>query len=375
MITDFDDFMVHQTTNPIDQPGPSDRNFYDRYWFDGFDQDGQFIFEIGFGLYPNRHVMDAHFSVSIGGRQHAFHASRRAPRERSDSTVGPLRLEVVQPMRIVRVCVEPNETGIECDLTFRAATIPAEEPKNVMFEGTRLIMHNSRFTQLGRWQGYFSVDGARTEVSHQRVIGMRDKSWGVRPVGEPEAGAPGLLNQEPGVYWVWAPIHFGDFCTHFNTFEDHDGRATQLGAAIVPVYESLDEIPRGEDPGRREMASASHHIEWISGTRLPASAEIELVSEEGEKHLISLEPMIRFHMLGIGYQHPEWGHAFWKGDGAIGSESWNLDELDLLDYKHIHVHQVCRARMGDRTGVGTLETVVFGRHDPSGFKSILDGAP
>jgi hypothetical protein len=375
MITDFDDFMIHQTTDPIDQPGPSDRNFYDRYWFDGFDQDGQFIFEIGFGLYPNRHVMDAHFSVSIGGRQHAFHASRRAPRERSDSTVGPLRLEVVQPMRIVRVCVEPNETGIECDLTFYAATMPAEEPKNVMFEGTRLIMHNSRFTQLGRWQGYFSVDGARTEVSPQRVIGMRDKSWGVRPVGEPEGGAPGLLNQEPGVYWVWAPIHFGDFCTHFNTFEDHDGRATQLGAAIVPVYESLDEIPRGEDPGRREMASGSHHIEWISGTRLPASAEIELMSKEGEKHLISLEPMIRFHMLGIGYQHPEWGHAFWKGDEAIGSESWNLDELDLLDYKHIHVHQVCRARMGDRTGVGTLETVVFGRHDPSGFKSILDGAP
>jgi hypothetical protein len=375
MITDFDDFMIHQTFNPVDQPGPSDRNFYDRYWFDGFDQDGQFIFEIGFGLYPNRHVMDAHFSVSIGGRQHSFHASRRAPRERSESTVGPLRLEVMQPMRIVRVCVEPNETGIECDLTFRAATIPAEEPKNVMFEGTRLIMHNSRFTQLGRWQGYFSVDGDRTEVSPQRVIGMRDKSWGVRPVGEPEAGAPGLLNQEPGVYWVWAPIHFGDFCTHFNTFEDHDGNPTQLGAAIVPVYESLDEIPRGEDPGRREMVSGSHRIEWISGTRLPASAEIELVSQEGEKHLISLEPMIRFHMLGIGYQHPEWGHAFWKGDEAIGSESWNLDDLDLLDYKHIHAHQVCRARMGDHTGVGTLETVVFGRHDPSGFKSILDGAP
>jgi len=375
MITNFDDFMIHQTTNPVDQPESSDRNFYDRYWFDGFDQDGQFIFEIGFGLYPNRHVMDAHFSVSIGGRQHSFHTSRRAPRERSDSSVGPLRLEIVQPMRIVRVCVEPNETGIECDLTFRAATIPAEEPKNVMFEGTRLIMHNSRFTQLGRWQGHFSVDGVRTEVSAQRVIGMRDKSWGVRPVGEPEAGAPGLLNQEPGVYWVWAPIHFGEFCTHFNTFEDHDGNPTQLGAAIVPVYESPDEIPRGEDPGRREMASGSHRIEWISGTRLPASAEIELISKEGEKHLISMEPLIRFHMLGIGYQHPEWGHAFWKGDEAIGSESWKLDDLDLLDYKHIHVHQVCRARMGDLTGVGTLETVVFGRHDPSGFKSILDGAP
>jgi hypothetical protein len=375
MITGFDDFMIHQTTDPVDQPGPSDRNFYDRYWFDGFDEDGEFIFEIGFGLYPNRHVMDAHFSVSIGGRQHSFHASRRAPRERSETVVGPLHLEIVKPMRIVRVRVDPNPTGIECDLTFRAATVPAQEPKNFMSEGTRVIMHNSRFTQLGSWEGHFSVDGARTEVSAQRVIGMRDKSWGVRPVGEPEAGAPGLLNQEPGVYWTWAPLHFGDFCTHFNTFEDRDGNTTQLGASIVPVYPSMDEIPRGEDPGHREMASASHRIQWISGTRLPASAEIELISQEGEKYRIHLEPLIRFHMLGIGYQHPEWGHAFWKGEEAIGSESWNLDELDLLDYKHIHVHQVCRAHMGDRTGIGTLETVVFGRHDPSGFKSILDGAP
>ena len=32
------------------------------------------------------------------------------------------------------------------------------------------------------------------------------------------------------------------------------------------------------------------------------------------------EPMIRFQMLAIGYQHPEWGHGLWKGaevlDGA-----------------------------------------------------------
>jgi hypothetical protein len=30
--------------------------------------------------------------------------------------------------------------------------------------------------------------------------------------------------------------------------------------------------------------------------------------------------------------------------------------------------------MGDRTGVGTLETICFGRHAPSGFTGILDGA-
>ncbi len=374
MITSFDDFMIHQTSDPVTQPAASDRNAYDRYWFSGFDRDGGFIFEVGFAIYPNRKVMDGHFSVATQGTQHCFHASRRAPADRADSRVGPLQIEVVTPMRAVRVRLEPNETGVECDLIFSARTVPHLEPKNVMHDERRLIMDTTRFTQLGSWQGYFAVNGERREVSHAATPGIRDKSWGVRPVGEPEAGAPGLLTSEPGVYWVWSPIFWDGFCTQFGTFEDHDGNATQVSAHIVPVYDSPDEIPLGEDPGIREMASVRHEIGWRKGTRLAESAELELVSREREVLAISLEPMIRFQMLAIGYQHPEWGHGFWKGEDVIGGESWQLDEIDLLDYKHIHNHQVCRTRMGDQVGIGLLETVVFGRHDPSGFKSILDGA-
>jgi hypothetical protein len=92
MISDFDDFMVHQTSDPVRRPGPSDRNFYDRYWFNGFDRDGGFLFGIGFALYPNRHEMDAHFSVSKDGVQNAFNASRSAPYDRSEMRVGPLEI-------------------------------------------------------------------------------------------------------------------------------------------------------------------------------------------------------------------------------------------------------------------------------------------
>ncbi len=374
MISSFDDYPIHQTSLPVNEPGPSDRNFYDRYWFNGFDDNGAFIFEVGFGLYPNRFVLDGHFSVVADGVQHSFHGSRRAPKERRETIVGPLSIEVVEPLRIIRVRLEPNETGIECDLVFRATTVATQEPKNVMYDDTHLIMENTRFTQFGRWEGYYSVGGVRTEVVAATTLGTRDRSWGVRPVGEPQGGAPGLLNAEPGVYWVWCPIHFDDFCTWFGTFEDRDGKPTQLSAAIVPRYASLEDIPSGEEPGHREMASVTHRVRWEKGTRRAEGVEFDLVSREGEKHHIDAEPLILFPMLGIGYQHPEWGHAIWKGEEAMTGESWKLDDLDPLDYKHIHVHQVVRARMGELTGVGTLETIVFGRHDPSGFKDFLDGA-
>ncbi|MBW2420577.1 MAG: hypothetical protein JRH19_18690 [Deltaproteobacteria bacterium] len=375
MISSFDDYMIHQVSIPVNQPETSDRNFYDRHWLNGYDREGDFIFESGFAIYPNRRVMDGHFSISVDGVQHSFHGSRRAPHDRAESQVGPFHLEIVTPLRELRLRLEPNETGIECDLLFRATTAPVQEPKNVMHDELRLIMDTTRLTQLGTWEGHITVKGQRREVNAATTLGTRDRSWGVRPVGEPEAGAPGLLTTEPGVYWVWCPIVWDNgICTQFGTFEDHDGKATQVGGAVVPMYESMDDIPKGEDPGHREVVAATHKIHWKKGTRLAESAEIEIVTQDGEKLAMTMEPVIRFHMLGIGYQHPEWGHGHWKGEEAIGGESWKLDELDLLDYKHIHNHQIVRARMGERSGVGTLETVCFGRHDPSGFKSILDGA-
>ena len=379
MITSFDDYMIHQTAEPLAHPSTGERNFYDRYWFNGFDHQCEFIFEIGFGIYPNRHVMDGHFSVVIAGEQHAFHASRRAPLDRTQSIVGPLSIEILVPMRVIRVKLQPNETNISCDLTFYASSTATQEPRNTLFEGVRKIMDATRFTQAGRWEGVITIDGEEHQVNKTTTLGTRDKSWGFRPLGESEAGAPGLLTSDPGVYWVWAPIIFDNFITHYNTFQDREGNATQASAAIIPLYSCIEEIPQADDPGCREMLSSNHKIAWKKATRWPARAEINFCSKAGENFTLELQPLLQFQMLAIGYQHPEWGHGFWKGEQAIARESWQLAALAPLDYKNIHVHNVVRAKLTNskgetELGIGTLETICFGRHTPSGFKEILDGA-
>ncbi len=373
MITRFDDYCIHQTAQPVAEPSQSDRNFYDRYWFNGIEAgNGDWLFEIGFGLYPNRRVMDGHFSVAIGDKQYAFHASRRAPKERGETVVGPLSVEVLEPMRQIRVTLAPNEHDIECELLFTASSIPHEEPQNIMHDDGHLIMHNSRFTQMGYWEGYFSIDGKRYEVS--KAYGTRDKSWGVRPVGEPGGGAPGLMNDEPGVYWVWSPINFGDFCTQMGTFEDRQGNPTQVSADLVPLYDNPDDIPLGEDPGMIKMTEVKHEIQWHKGTRRAASAEMHYQDKNGKHYDISLLPGQRFYMLGVGYNHLEWGHAYWKGELETGREEWNFADINELDYQFLHTHQVVKAIMGDKQGVGTLESIVIGKHARSGFKDFFDGA-
>jgi hypothetical protein len=372
MLSRFDDYPIHQTPEPIAHPVSADRNVYDRYWLNGFARDGEFYFGVAMAVYPNRRIQDAGFSIVRGGRQHSLHASGLAPADRGDTRVGPMAIEIVEPMKVLRVRIAPNETGIACDLVFRGRTANVQEGRQRLEQDGRTIMDSTRFTQFGTWEGWVEFGGERLEVKPARVLGTKDRSWGVRPVGEPEGGAP--PTRMPQIFFVWAPIHFDDCCTHVNVFEHADGRRWHAEGMILPTYPSVDALPGIEDPRVRHMRDVGHRIRWRTGTRWAAAAELELVPPSGETQVVALEPVLRFHMLGIGYNHPVWGHGLYKGGDALVGETWNVDDLDPLAIMHLHVQQVCRARMGSREGVGVLEQIVIGPHAPSGFTEFLDGA-
>jgi hypothetical protein len=84
--------------------------------------------------------------------------------------------------------------------------------------------------------------------------------------------------------------------------------------------------------------------------------------------------VLTFQMRGLGYLDPEWGHGMWKGQDVVDGVTWTLADLDPMDPRHLHVQQLCRARIGDEEGLGVLEQLVIGPHAPSGFTSILDPA-
>ena len=236
-ITPFDDYPIHQAIEPVTVPGSTDRNFYDRYFFNGLDPENGYIFEIGIGLYPNRHVIDAHFSISYEGKQYSYHASQRLDQNRMPIKVGPMSLTIDEPMSELTFSLKDPDNKLNCNLKFSANSVAHQEPRSLMMEGTRTIMNTVRFTQLGKWTGEISTEAGT--INPKAIYGTRDRSWGVRPVGEQEGGAPGMLNQEPGVYWCWAPIHFKDFCTQFGTFEDRDGNTTQISAHKLPLYDDM----------------------------------------------------------------------------------------------------------------------------------------
>jgi hypothetical protein len=373
VLSKFDDYPIHQTPEPVAHPASSDRNVYDRYWFNGYAADGDFYFGIGMGLYPHRGILDCGFSIARDGEQHSFHASRRAPEDPSDTTVGPFSIQIVEPMKRVRVVIAPNDTGIEVDLMFSARTACVEEGRQTRRIGQRIFMDATRFAQYGRWEGTVRYAGRTLAIERERVFGTKDRSWGIRPVGPPEMdGAPRL--EMPQFFFLWAPIHWKRYCTHFATFEESDGTPWHQDGAFVPAYETPDDVPGVNDAGIRYMARVEHRLQYEPGTRRARHADLALVGRDGSRHEISLEPLLTFHMKGIGYQHPEWGHGRWKGEMAITGESWDSADLDPLAFDNLHTQQVVRARMGDEEGVGVLEQIAIGPHSASGLTGFLDGA-
>jgi len=357
VLTRFDDYPIHQTPEPVAHTATADRNFYDRYFFNGYTRDCDLFFAAALGVYPNRRVMDAAVSVVRDGVQRSVRASRLAPQERGDTRVGPIAIEVIEPLRELRVRVAPNAFGVEADLRFRARTAPIEEPRFTHRIDGRLFMDLTRLTQFGTWQG--TVDGV--EVTDAGTLGCRDRSWGIRPVGEPESGAPGGL---PQFFWLWAPINFDDLCTHFDVNEDAAGRPWHVNGNVVPIGDGAPDV----------MRSAAHRVQWKPGTRRAQRAEIVLTPHRGAPHVVALEPVLTFQMVGLGYLHPEWGHGMWRGTEDVGGDTWRLADLDPMEPRHLHVQQLCRARLGGREGLGVLEQLVIGAHAPSGFESILDPA-
>ncbi len=364
MLTKADDYPIHQTPEPIAYAGDS-RNFYDRYFFNGYPLDGEVFFAAALGVYPALNVMDAAFSIIISGRQHNVHASRTLHMERMDTRVGPVGIEVVEPLQVLRLEVDDEANGVRAELTFTGRFPAIEEPRFTRRVGSQIMMDYTRLTQNGAWTGWIEVAGERHEVTPERWQGTRDRSWGIRSVGmrDPQ---PNPYGTTPQFFWLWAPVNFPDAASFYHLNADGEGRPWNTMGRIVAAH------------GPEELEEPASELSYASGTRLAAQATIQGTSAEGPVAL-TFEPKATFYMRGLGYGHPEWGHGLFHGEADQGFESYDLSAIDPADPAYFHVQAICDVKLerGGQTqaGKGVLEQLVIGPYEPYGFKDLIDLAP
>ncbi|HEV8296323.1 MAG TPA: hypothetical protein VGQ20_03470 [Acidimicrobiales bacterium] len=362
MVTSWDDFPVHQTSEYIAHPATSDRNFYDRYYFNLHPSSDEYFAIFGLGQYPNLGVKDGFVDVRLGDEQHIVRAS--APlRDRMNTTVGPLRVEVLEPLKRLRFVVEPTEHTVAMDVTWDGSGPVVEEPRQYVRNQGRLVFDTQRIAQMGCWSGTLRVAGRDIAVTPDHCWGSRDRSWGVRPVGEPEAdGIRKGINALAGM-WNYFPMQFADHSIYYICHERNDGSRLLMQAERV-----------WPDGRIEELGEPRHEHEFVPGTRVLRRSTITFPDADIQVDCTSL--LVNFLSMGTGYgMDADWRHGMYQGpDPVVQGKVLKVPEIMGLAQYGV-VDHVGRFAYDGHVGYGLYEHGFFGPFERYGMTDGAMGAP
>lgn len=348
MLSPLDDLPVHQVAETMATVGTTDRNFYDRYYFNLHGCDGEFFLAAGLGQYPNLGVTDAFLAVAHADKQTVVRASRPLGLDRLDTRVGPLRVEVLEGLRRVRLVCEETD-GFALDVTWEGAIPAYEEPRMILTAAHgRQLMNTMRFLQTGSWTGTLVLDGREIAVTPDRFWGNRDRSWGVRPVGEAEpAGIGGM-----GVFfWNYAVVRFADHSLVYMAQEDEHGRRSLEEAVRLHPDGSVEHLGRPE-----------HALRFTPGTRLLSGATISFGNGEKLEAEV-LRPLHISRQTGYGFDS-DWRHGMYQGpELVVQRHDISTTTPDVVPIPGAIVDNVARFTTSDgAVGHGLFEVMTMGPH-------------
>jgi len=366
-LSPLDDYPVHQAAEVVRHPATSDRNFYDRYYFMLHGSTDELLMILGLGQYPNRSVQDAFALCRRGTLHRVVRASRTLAADRMDTSVGPFHLEVLEGLRRVRFALAPTEHPLSFDLTWDGAVPALLEERHFVRSFERVTFDTQRFAQTGYWSGTITIGDDTVTVDGGRWQGARDRSWGVRPVGEPEA--PGIAAAGPSAMsmWNYAPMQFDDYSILYICSEFPDGSRNLVDSRRV-----------WRDPDRpvEALGRPEHAHEFEPGTRRVARSTLSFPDAPGGRVDIEVTPLIEAHIgAGTGYGlDADWRHGMYQGELVV--QGLDLDTVADRDRLLGLVDSAARfeTSTGD-VGYGLHEYAFIGPFPKYRLTGILDGAP
>ncbi|MFD4442343.1 hypothetical protein ACFWPK_21490 [Nocardia sp. NPDC058519] len=309
-------------------------------------------------------------------------ASKALGADRMDTRVGPFRIDVVEGLQQLRVVLDPSEQAphLAFDLSFTANAPAHLEARHFDRQLGRVMFDTQRFVQPGTWSGTLTVDGTDIAVTDEGWRGNRDRSWGVRPVGEPEPPGrrAGPAESEGSCFfWIYAVMQFDEFIIITIMQEDADGRR---------IVEDATRVWRDPERAPEPLGRPEHALRFHPGGREVSSA---VLTFHRPAPGAGLEETLRVHCtpvlpnyigVGTGYGlEQDWRHGMWQGESVL--QQLRLRVADIEDWKRMFcpVDNLSRFELTEhgRTicGEGLFEVGVIGTYPRYGFHDLGAVAP
>ena len=326
MVSRFDEYLVHQTEQPLALVASEHPEWQDRFYFNVHDRDGEVALMTGLGAYPNRKMMQAYIFAAHQGEHYSYLQVRPLSDDREVMQVGTLSYSVVEPLKSWRLEIADEASGIQGSLVFQERC-PLYNFSPIEWQnGDHLVVKQMHYTQAGVYEGSLTIGGQ----TYTDLIGMRDRSWGVRDM----ARVP---------FWIWVSAQFEEFCVSAWLWETPQGEVIHADGGII--YESGEVRP---------VTKIEHEIELWPGTKRPKTARYRLTLEDGK-----LESLTATEVRTI-FLAP--GMARWADSDA--------EALKKADAAAFGFDQHCRFEMGAKRGVGIVGYMVTGGHKRYGIPPV-----
>lgn len=374
MLTGLDELLNHQIVDTHATVVTSEQSWTEKIWSAMVRKDGTMGIDFGLGRYHNRGVMDGWAAVSRGNEQWTVRANRELRDDPTITEVGPLRYEIIEPLRKVRYVCEKNDAQpIAYDVTFTAEMPPFFENRHKQRErdGFRVGSDVVRYHQIGVPEGWVEIEGERIEIRPEEWTEYRDHSWGTRlDVGahnadvKPTSDFGDVKFGEGEFVLVWSPFMLvqpnGEkYAFHFY-FMSKQGRIFYSSGYLNRPDGTQERVARVtpelryDDRTRRLLGGKVHFDMLQGGTR---TVEVEVMGTSG----VHLGPG-----LYLGFDGRK--HGSWHGPLTLEGEKFD-DTMDRTTLERIRQLRDCPIRVteGDAVGYGIMETIIHGEHPDLGL--------
>jgi hypothetical protein len=382
MLTDLDETLHHQAPLTFDHVHSTDHRFYDRQLMGAFHPEGKAGFLAGISIFKNMNVMEGFvIAQSHGSRQYNVRFSRqlRPFTANSSTNIGPLRLQVIEPYKLLKFSLESGDYPVALDFSFRSVLPPRmESPHTGRLDG-RMHTDYLRYHQFGSSAGTVEINGEPFNMDSW--FAWRDHSWGVRPgVGgfEPMTGtrvgggvASASRTGGKGMFLLHMGFWNGQQGGGIQVIEDGDGKRIYTDGEVR-------EVTAGQVGEEQEVERVEQQIDFHPGTRVFDRVKAELGLKNGGQWNLSARAVgSTWAYCGAGY---DGGFNDGKGQGVWRSEEL-LTETDVYDVSHPedvifpdgsvrrprHREQLTQCDINGVAGSAYVPMFVIGAHPRFGF--------
>ena len=199
--------------------------------------------------FPSRQEMDSLQLGRVGDSPIMARHVRKVDGDQDDFRVGPITIDVVEPLKEIRlVAVASEATPVSFDVTFTARTAPYQLRRGTMKAKYEIIWDQSHMFQSGVYDGSYTHNGQTTQIDNW--WGQRDHSWGVRA----HSRCP---------LWMWMPIQLEEGMLSVWHWEYPNGARVYTDGCFAPA-DGGEPIP---------VIDFQHDLHWLDAAGQSVSYE------------------------------------------------------------------------------------------------------